>query len=483
MEIRTDEAKLLPHLNESVVKGITGFSLDAYLVALEGWRRGLELKWYKEQSDLCKINVLPGKTNGRFFSLSFKDKTHFFLCSRGDKGSNESASICRNKSLTKEKLKEAGVSVPEGATLDDDDEIISYAEKIGYPVVLKPLKGSMGKGVYVNIKTKDELLTALKELRKTEKDKRLIIEKYYPGNEYRVYVVGDKVVSAVNRIPANVIGDGVHTIKELIEIKNKERGKNPYLATKPIKVDSEVRKLLESKGYTIDSIPRNNEQVFLREKSNLSQGGDPIEAIHELSDEVKQIAINALKALPSMGHAGLDMIINPKNNREATVIEINSKAEIAFHLFPIAGEAKDVPGAIIDYYFPESTNNKKTLAYFDYQSILEPLSTWAVEELSIAKPPCQPIYKKTYRVKGKVQRVGYMSYIKRQALRCNLHGRCKKLKNDVEVTIIGSDPTKLDDFKKIICKGSRKSKVKEVIDSKTELLNEPFKIGFEIFSD
>lgn len=476
------DSRLFPHLNHHVVKGITGFNLDAYLIALEGWRRGLELKWYKDETELNTFNVLPGKTNGRFFSLSSRDKIHYFFCSRGDKVSNVAAKICRNKNRTKNELMKSGINVPQGALLTDKKEIISFAENIGYPVVIKPVSGSMGKGVYVNIKNKAELQTVLEELENTNKNKELIIEKYYPGKEYRVYVVGDKVVGAINRVPANVIGDGIHTIKELIELKNKERKKNPYLAKKPIKVDNQILTLLKKNGYNLDSIPNKGEQVFLREKSNLSQGGDPIEATDELSDSVKQLAVNALKVLPSIDHAGLDIIVNPNNRNEGTVIEINSKPEIAFHVFPLSGEPKDVPGAIIDHYFPETRGNFKTTAYFDYLSILEPLKTWAVDELKISKSPTKPYFKKTFRVKGQVQGVGYIAYIKRHALKHNLSGETKKINKDIEVTIIGPHPDILDNFKDIINKGSKKSKIEQVIETETEMISEPFKIGFKTIS-
>mgnify|MGYP001434132646 CR=1 FL=1 len=188
--------------------------------------------------------------------------------------------------------------------------------------------------------------------------------------------------------------------------------------------------MLKDRGYSLDSVPDKEEQVFLRQKSNLSQGGDPLEATHELSPEVKQLAVNALKALPSIGHAGIDIIINPNNEREGTVIEINSKAEIAFHLYPLSGEPKDVPAAIIDYYFPETINKYKSTAYFDYLSALEPLKNWTVEELTISQPPAKPVYKQTFLVKGKVQRVGYMTHIRREALKHNLYGQAKKINKD-----------------------------------------------------
>src|SRR5699024_11141590 len=194
-----------------------------------------------------------------------------------------------------------GVPVPQGKIFKvNDKEAITYASNIGYPVVIKPLKGSMGRGVYTNIQNEDELKNAIEDFRsRFKKYTEFAVEKHYPGKEYRIYVVGDQVVGATNRIPANVIGDGKTSITNLIKNKNKERKKNPYLAPKPIKVDYEVRHLLKRAGYDENSIPPKGEQVFLREKSNLSSGGDPIEETDELSEEVKQLAVDALKSLPS----------------------------------------------------------------------------------------------------------------------------------------------------------------------------------------
>ncbi len=109
--------------------------------------------------------------------------------------------------------------IPVGKTLDTDEAIISYANEIGYPVIIKPLSGSMGKGVYTNISNENELANILKELRSKYSYQQYIVEKHYDGNEYRIYVVGDKVIGATNRIPANITGDGINTVEKLIEIK------------------------------------------------------------------------------------------------------------------------------------------------------------------------------------------------------------------------------------------------------------------------
>src|SRR5699024_2612966 len=193
---------------------------------------------------------------------------------------------------------------------------------------------SMGKGVYSNIENEEDLKNALQNLR-VERYSNYIIEKYFPGKEYRIYVVVDQVIGAINRIPANVKGDGLSTFTELIEKKNKERLKNPYLAKKPIKIDYEITKILENAGYTIDSVTSEGENILLRQKRNSSSGVDHLDATHPIADEIKHIAIHSLKAMPNLPYAGLDVILDPGSEKKGTTIEINPTAEIGFHLFPL----------------------------------------------------------------------------------------------------------------------------------------------------
>jgi len=476
--------RFLNNLTTEVTQDIQGVKLCAYLVALEGWRRGLELKFYKDETKVCKLHRLNSSTHGKFFSLSSEAKTHYFFRSRGDEVSNKSVRICQNKEETKKMLQKSSVPIPLGEEFDinQEEKVINYAESIGYPVVLKPLSGSMGRGVYMGINNKNELLDAMHDARSTLHYKKYLLEKYYPGKEYRVYVVGDKVIGATNRIPANIKGNGKDTVEILIEKKNKQRKNNPYLAPKPIKVDFEVRNCLKKQGYQMDSIPEKGETVFLREKSNLSSGGDPIEATEELTEEVQEIAVNALKALPSIPHAGVDIIVDPEDNKKGVVLEINATAEISFHTFPLIGEAKDVPGAIVDYYFPETIGKEKTNLYFDYNSLLEPLQTWAAEEILVSKPPIGKLYGKKYTVAGKVRKVGYMHWIKRQALRRNLLGFVNRAgKNRVDVLVISKDKEKVDQFIEQCKKGSKRSRVDQVEEQEVNVDTlQPLKYGFEV---
>lgn len=483
MLMKSQEVVLLPHLNKRVVKDITGFKLCSYLVALEGWRRGLTLIWYNDETSKCKLDRLNSSTHGKFYSLSDGNKTHYFFRSRGDKVTNKAVRICQDKEETKSYLEKSNVPIPLGKVLEEDNDIINYANEINYPVIIKPLKGSMGKGVYTNINSEQELKGILKELRSKFSYKEYLVEKHYPGEEYRIYVVGNQVIGATNRKPANIIGDGKHTVEKLIDLKNEERKKNPYLSPKPIKADYEITFMLERVGYDLNSVPEKGEHVILREKSNLSSGGDPVEATDKLSTPVRQIAVDALKALPSIPHGGVDIIVDPSDQSKGVVLEINATAEIGFHPFPLTGESKDVPAAIIDYYFPETKGKYRSPFYFDYLSLLEPLKSWAVEELKVVKTPKKDIYARKYIVTGQLNKVGYMTYIRRQALRRNLYGYAKKItKNEVEIYLISESQKSIEDFKEFVQKGSRKSIVKNIEDKEVVFSGKPTKTGFRIIS-
>lgn len=476
-----NNAVFLSNVDMNVASDISGFKLCSYLIALEGWRRGLKLKWYKNESNVCKLQKVSGGSNGVVFSLSDGQQTHFFFRSRGDKVENEAVKVCGDKEETKIHLRNNNVPTPLGEVIGADEEIIEYAQKIGFPVIVKPINGSMGKGVYTNINSKKELQGILKELRSQFKYKEYLVEKHYYGKEYRIYVVGDQVIGATYRVPANIIGDGRNTIEKLIEIKNEQRKSNPYLKIKPIKVDYEVKYMIKREGYNLQSIPKRGEQVFLREKSNLSSGGDPLDATDELSPEVKEIAVKAFKALPSIPHGGVDIIVDPEDNRKGVVLEINATAEIGFHFYPLKGKARDIGKAVIDYYFPQSKLKDKSIFYFDYKSILEPLASGTVDDLMITDAPSNDILAKKYIVSGKVRKVGYATYIRKQALRLNLIGSVKAVNNrKVEITLVSNNRTKLDNFEKYVKRGSKKSIVKEVSEEFIEKIEVPIMVGFHI---
>lgn len=476
----------LPQLTNDIVKNARKTRLDAFAVALEGWRRGLKLKWYTRDSEHFQDMIIFGvNPPGRLFSLSSEERTHYFFRTRGDKVKNEAVEIGSEKDDTKIVLENAGVPVPKGKGFDPEatnEEIIEFSKSLDYPLVLKPTNASLGNGVVTNINSDEEFLKAIHYVRHELDYSEVIVEQHVEGKEYRLYVVDDHVVAAYNRVPANIIGDGEHTIEELIDLKNLERKKNARLNSCLIHMDTEILDFIQSAGYTLESIPRKAEQIYLRQKTNVSSGGDPIDVTETIPDSYKQIAIDAIKAVPGLLHGGVDIIVNDNRKMDvpAVVIELNPTAQIGGALFPLNGKSRDIPGAIIDYYFPETkgTDTSNSKVYFDLINILEPLENRSALEVEVAPAPMGKLYAKRFIVSGTVQRQSYHRWLKIQAMNRNLHGYVKNMVFDeIEIVVAGTEKSLIDDFKKEISNYPQNSRVNKI---KEEAWDEPVTIGFEI---
>ncbi|WP_085506196.1 acylphosphatase [Thalassobacillus devorans] len=476
----------LPQLTNDIVKNARKTRLDAFAVALEGWRRGLKLKWYTKDSEHFQDMIIFGvNPPGRLFSLSSEERTHYFFRTRGDIVANEAVEVASEKDDTKVVLDKAGVPVPKGKGFDPDatdEEIIAYSKTIDYPLVLKPTNASLGNGVVTNINSDEEFLKAMQYVRHELGYDEVIVEQHVEGEEYRVYVVGDEVIAAYNRKPANIVGDGEHTIEELIDLKNRERKKNARLNSCLIHMDTEILEYIQSAGYTLDSVPKKGEQIYLRQKTNVSSGGDPIDVTDTMSKEMKQIAIDALKAVPGLDHGGVDIIANENRSMDVAgvVIELNPTAQIGGALFPLKGKARDIPAAIIDYYFPETKgmDTRKSKVYFDLINILEPLENRAALEVEVAPAPMGKLYAKKFIVYGTVQRQSYHRWLKKQAMDRNLHGYVKNMVFDeIEIVVAGTDRSALTEFKELITQYPQNSKVNKVVEENHE---DPVTVGFEI---
>lgn len=467
-------------LSKQMIAGVKSFNLDAYLVALEGWRRGLDLSWYYDASHLTELKEIGFNPIGKTFSLGSNEQQHFFYRSRGDKVTNDAVDIASNKDLTKTYLSKVDVPSPESKRFSEtakDEEIVASVATIGYPLVVKPTFGSLGKGVVTNIQTEEELRNRLKYVRTELNYPDILVERFIVGTDYRIYVAGEKVIAATKRLPANVIGDGTSTTGDLIDAKNIVRKENPYLSTKLIEVNEEMIEYLNKKGYTLQSIPPKSEVVFLKGQSNVAAGGDPIDATDDIPTTVQAVAINAVKAIPGMHHAGVDVIV--EDNR-AEVIEINATADICMHIFPLQGESRNVAEGIIDYYFPETLGKAsgRTQIYFDYKKVKELMQGMLVQQIKIADAPLKKLYAKRYVMSGEVQKVGYRKWIQKQALKQNLHGYTKNLKNGKVVVVVGNeDERKVNKFKSVCSKGPSRSRIKDIQEY---IWENQIKIGFEI---
>src|SRR5699024_5538697 len=167
-------------------------------------------------------------------------------------------------------------------------------------------------------------------------------------------------------------------IDTLIKKKNNGRNTNPRLISCPIHVDYETEVYLNKSNRSLDSVPEENEKVFLTDKSNISSGGDPIDVLDELPEEIKTLAIDTLKAVPGLAHGAVDILVHSEKSIEKAghVLEVNPTAQIGSLLYPLKGRSRDVPKKIIDYYFPETVELTKSrpLLYFDIEEALAPLA-------------------------------------------------------------------------------------------------------------
>lgn len=464
--MKSKDVKWLPHLENSIPKSIGGYALSFYSVALEGWRRGLTLKF---------INTKQKKAR-TVFELSSKQRTHKFTASRGDLVSLEGIKACVNKDKTKQYLEAANVPTPKGKRFSRDSEdvkLIEFANKLGYPLVLKPTSGHAGKGVVSGIKDEDELKKALNYVRVDLGLKRVIIEEYFDGEDYRVYVVGDKVVAVTKRVPANVQGDGKSTIQQLIETKNKVRQESPILGSSLIKVDQELKDMINIKDYTLESIPNNDEIVYLKSKNNISAGGDPSDVTDELSDSLKQIAVDAVKALPNVAQAGVDLLVNLKTEA-AVVIEINSQPSIRTHLFPMHGQGRDVPKEIIDYYFPETKGKYISSKFnFDFDPIWDVFRQGIADEIVIPDIPTGNIKLTRFLINDVLDYIDYGDFVRDLANQLNLQGYVKRLSKNRVAIIIAGEQSNVTVFKNNLTKGS----TLDIVEKKRI---SPVEIGFKV---
>ncbi len=370
----------LPHLSPEVLSETEGNYLDAYVVALEGWRRGLTLRWHVKDSEKFKeMKTWSVEQPGQLFSLHSEERSHYFFRTRGDKVPTEAVEQGMDKQKTKEILTKAQIPVPQGRRFNGEyteSDIVNYATSLGFPVVIKPKDGSFGRGVTSGIKNIEELKAALTYLQNELRENDIILEKHIEGKDYRIYVVGDKVVGAILRVAPNILGDGINTIETLIKQKNANRNLNPRLVSCPIRVDNETLEYLNQFDYNLKTIPVEGQIVYTNNKANISLGGDPIDVLNQLSEKIKETAINALHAVSGLEHGAVDVMIetSPEGEQVGYVLELNPTAQLGGILFPIQGQPRDVPAAIIDYYFPETINeNQNMLAYFDLQDVITPL--------------------------------------------------------------------------------------------------------------
>ncbi|MCR6112290.1 ATP-grasp domain-containing protein [Bacillus sp. A301a_S52] len=471
-----DSARYLSHLNGALPKHAHGYMSSGYSIALEGWRRGLNLK--------IKVAARRGNRVVEYI-LDDGEKSYYFQDTRGDLVSRDAVHTCVHKDLTKKALLKAGVATPRGETFDEEktvEEILTYAQELGYPLVVKPSNGTGGKGVIANIRDESEMKEAIDYVRNNLKFNKIIVEQFFKGEDHRFYVVGNEVIGIFKRDPASVTGNGKDTIENLLRKKNEARMKIPSLKNKPIKVNKETETLLNRVGYTLSSVPADGEVVFLKSKNNVSSGGEAVDVTDEISKEFKEIAVSAAKAIPTLIQAGVDMIIDKEKNL-GVILEINSRPHIRTHLFPSYGRARDIPTAVIDYYFPATKGYDRTnraQMYFDFDHVFESFLSGVSEYIEI---PNIPDNIKLARLEINTNNNTTFSdtindWIQRRARKNKVSGYLKKVNKNTFSLVCAGSGSEVDEFKKIV--SQKISKSMSIVQIRTKSRTTPVKQGFVI---
>lgn len=293
--------------------------------------------------------------NESLLQLGCGKYARFVEASLTDAPSCISVDIASNKHLTKELLRDNKIPVPCGDIAYSRAGALAAVRNIGYPVVVKPFNGSQGRGVTVCVRDDDELAAAFDEAVKY--GKAVILERFVNGNDYRILVVGERVSAVSERTPPYVVGDGTHTVSELVETLNASplRGEDHEKPLTRIKLDDSARKILQRYGLAEGSIPETGRTVRLRDNGNLSTGGTARDCTNEIHPYNADIAVKAAKAV-GLDIAGIDMIAcdisKPINQTGGAIIEVNAAPGLRMHLFPSVGRPVNVAADIMDMMFP-----------------------------------------------------------------------------------------------------------------------------------
>lgn len=274
-----------------------------------------------------------------------------------DRTSAIAESIAQDKELTKSMLRAAGVPVPEGREVDSPEDAWEAATEIGIPVVVKPLDGNHGRGVFMDLRTESAVHRAYVEALK--EGSGVLVERYAPGSEHRLLVVGQQLIAAAGGDAAAVIGDGQHRISQLIELQvnsDPRRGMHESCPLCPVAIDQRTIIELEQQGFRPESVPDSGVRVIVRRNDNLSR--DVTDLVHP------SIAEHAVLAAQVVGLdvAGLDLVVEdiskPLEEQGGVFVEVNAGPGLLMHLKPSEGQPRPVGEAILGTLFPPGKNGR-----------------------------------------------------------------------------------------------------------------------------
>ncbi|PIT82622.1 cyanophycin synthetase [Limnohabitans sp. 15K] len=299
-------------------------------------------------------------TDGSLVQFGWGSQQRRIQAAEIDSTSAIAESIAQDKDLTKKLLHAAGVPVPLGRPAQTPDEAWAIALEVGLPVVVKPQDGNQGKGVTVNITERTSFDNAYAT---AERYGTVMVEKFLPGSDYRLLVVGNKLIAAARREPPLVVGDGKHTVRQLVDLVNADprRGTGHSTSLTKIKFDDIAIGRLHAQDLEPESVPVKGRRVILRNNANLSTGGSATDVTDDVHPEVAARVIEAAQMV-GLDICGVDVVcesvLRPLEEQNGGIVEVNAAPGLRMHISPSYGKGRDVGNAVIDQMFPNGATGR-----------------------------------------------------------------------------------------------------------------------------
>ncbi|MCD6679709.1 MAG: cyanophycin synthetase [Burkholderiaceae bacterium] len=293
-------------------------------------------------------------TTGSLVQLGWGSRQRRIQAAEMDATSAVAEQIAQDKELTKQLLSDSGIPVPDGVPVETIDEAWAAMQRLGSAVVVKPRDGNQGKGVTVNVRTREQLEAAWAGALEFESD--LLVERYIPGSDFRLLVVGGQLVAAARRDPPAVIGNGVHTIRELVDEINRDprRSEGHATALTRVTLDTVACTRLAGLGLSPESVPAPGVRVVLRHNANLSTGGSATDVTDDVHPEVAARAIEAARTV-GLDICGVDIVCEnisrPLEEQGGGIVEVNAAPGLRMHIAPSYGKGRAIGEAVMAAMF------------------------------------------------------------------------------------------------------------------------------------
>ncbi|MGL5512410.1 MAG: cyanophycin synthetase family protein, partial [Sporomusa sp.] len=307
------------------------------------------------------IPVLRPDYDNNFLIMGYGHKQQRVWATVTGKTSSVAVDLACDKYLTNKLLRQNAIPVPCGSIVTSLAEALAAFAAIDGPVVIKPAGGNHGNGVTLNVLTESEVEQGFVLAR--QYDNRVLVEQYIAGCQYRLCIVDGKLVAGAERIPAHVVGDGVHTIRQLIDVVNSDpaRGYGHDKALTKLELDAAAITTLSRQNMTADCIPAAGQTIYIRDNANLSAGATARDVTALIHPATVRIVERASRMI-GLDVAGVDLVIpdisQPLSIGNGAIIEINAAPGLRMHLYPSFGKPQPVAEAIVDYLFPSATDGR-----------------------------------------------------------------------------------------------------------------------------